>query len=152
MKAHFVRGVITLNKNIDTTLFKHLINASKIIHDQVFKDIKKYGLTYENLMVLECLYHHGPHYIQVLSDKLYIPSGSITYIVNKLEKKSLVRREIQSDNKRYCKVFITDEGEALFTKVDAIYTDNIELSFSNLSTNRKKEINTALKQICQKEE
>src|SRR5699024_11835582 len=98
-------------KNIDTTLFKHLINASKIIHDQVFKDIKKYGLTYENLMVLECLYHHGPHYIQVLSDKLYIPSGSITYIVNKLEKKSLVRREIQSYNKRYCKVFITDEGE-----------------------------------------
>ena len=48
--------------------------------------ILKYGLTYENLMMK---FISPWSNTQVLSDKLYIPSGSITHIVNKLEKKSL---------------------------------------------------------------
>ena len=57
----------------DLHLYKSLITASKILNDKARTHIKDQGLTFENLLVIECLFEHGPHYIQTLSEKL--PDG-----------------------------------------------------------------------------
>ena len=72
---------------IDLRLFRVWLKASKTIFDRVVKDIEKHGISPENFMILELLYNKGPHTIQKISEKLTIPSGSITYVVDKLEKR-----------------------------------------------------------------
>ena len=131
---------------IDLKLFRVWMKATKTLIDNVTKDITGHGLTIENFMVLELLYNKGPHYIQEISEKLMIPSGSITYVVNKLEKKELVKRELDEGNKRYCRVLLTDNGEVLF---DEIFPKHVEMLVENLASldDRQKEQLTELLKI-----
>lgn len=131
----------------DLHLYKSLMTASKILNDKARIHIKNQGLTFENLLVIECLFEHGPHYIQTLSEKLMIPSGSITYIVNKLEKKGLVRREIQADNKRFCKAILTDEGQSVFNEIHPVYTKDISEAFAHFSDSEKSALEELLNNI-----
>lgn len=139
---------IVSDQERDLQLYKSLMTASKILNDKARTNIKSHGLTFENLLVIERLYKHGPHYIQTLSDKLMIPSGSITYIVNKLEKKGIVRREIQTDNKRFCKAILTDEGQTLFTEIHPTYTNDISDTLSQFDDKAKTDLKNLLDSLC----
>ncbi len=131
---------------IDLKLFRTWMKTTKALTDNAKKDIASHGLTIENFMVLELLYNKGPHYIQEISDKLMVPSGSITYVVNKLEKKELVKRELDEVNKRYCRVLLTENGQAMF---DEIFPKHLEMIMENLASldNRQKEQLTELLKI-----
>src|SRR5699024_1713160 len=103
--------------------------------------------TSENFMVLELLYNKGPHYIQVISEKLKIPSGSITYVVNRLEEKELVKKIQDKNNKRYWKVVLTEKGEKLFNEIFPKHVQVIEKNFHPLSVEQKDELANLLKTV-----
>lgn len=73
---------------LDLRLFRIWMKASKVLTDSIRKDIERYDINPEHFMILELLYNQGPHPVQI-SETFSIPSGSITYVVDKLEKKSL---------------------------------------------------------------
>ncbi|WP_156291886.1 MarR family winged helix-turn-helix transcriptional regulator [Oceanobacillus salinisoli] len=131
----------------DLRLFRIWLKATKSIFDNVIEDIKSHGLTAENFMVLELLYNKGPQYIQTISEKLMIPSGSITYVVNKLEKKELLKKEQDQSNRRYWKVIITEKGEELFNEIFPIHVEVIVKNLSSLSENQKEELAGLLKTV-----
>lgn len=64
-----------------------LMRASQSVQDVLRKDIKVYGLNTTEFAVLELLYHKGDQPIQHIGKKILLSSGSITYVVDKLEKK-----------------------------------------------------------------
>jgi MarR family transcriptional regulator, 2-MHQ and catechol-resistance regulon repressor len=128
-------------------LFRTWLKATKTLFDNVTKDITSHGLTIENFMVLELLYNKGPQYIQVISEKLMIPSGSITYVVNKLEKKELAKREIEEENKRYCKVVLTEKGESLFNEIFPKHVEMIVKNLEVLDDSQKEQLRTLLKTV-----
>ncbi|MBE5103381.1 MarR family winged helix-turn-helix transcriptional regulator [Priestia aryabhattai] len=129
----------------DLRVFRIWLKATKTVFDNVLEDVKGYGLTPDNFMVLELLYNKGPQYIQTISEKLMIPSGSITYVVNKLEKKELVRKEQESNNRRYWKVTITEKGEALFNEIFPQHAETIGKQLSSLNENQKEQLAELLK-------
>ncbi|SER94048.1 MarR family transcriptional regulator, 2-MHQ and catechol-resistance regulon repressor [Gracilibacillus ureilyticus] len=131
----------------DLKLFRIWLKATKTLYDNVTKDITSHGLTIENFMTLELLYNKGPQYIQVISEKLMIPSGSITYVVNKLEKKELAMREINNENKRYCKVVLTEKGEALFNEIFPKHVGMIVKNLEVLDNEQKEQLTTLLKTV-----
>lgn len=128
-------------------LFRTWLKATKTIYDNVLKDIRSHGLTAENFMVLELLYNKGPQYIQVISEKLMIPSGSITYVVNRLEKLELAKRVIDEENKRYCKVMLTAEGEALFNEIFPKHVEVIVQNLEVLDDGQKEQLTALLKTV-----
>lgn len=131
----------------DLRLFRIWLKSTKTVFDNVIDDIKGYGLTSENFMVLELLYNKGPHYIQTICDKLMIASGSITYVVNKLEKKELVTRKQDQDNRRYWKVELTEKGEALFNEIFPQHVKTIEKNLASLADDEKEQLADLLKKV-----
>jgi MarR family 2-MHQ and catechol resistance regulon transcriptional repressor len=93
------------------------MRASKAITENILKDIESHNLSRENFMILELLYSKGPHPVQKISETFSIPSGSITYVVDKLEKKGFVERKPNPNDRRASNVAITEEGRALFDKI-----------------------------------
>ena len=128
-------------------LFRTWLKATKTLYDNVTKDITSHGLTIENFMVLELLYNKGPQFIQDISEKLMIPSGSITYVVNKLEKKELAKREINDENKRYCKVVLTKKGEDLFNEIFPKHVEMIVQNLEVLDDSKKEQLTALLKTV-----
>jgi MarR family 2-MHQ and catechol resistance regulon transcriptional repressor len=73
--------------HLDLRLFRVWTKASKAVEDNLRKDIESHSNSKGNFMVLELLYSKGPQPVQKISETFAIPSGSITYVVDKLEKK-----------------------------------------------------------------
>ena len=98
-------------------LFIVLSKAYRSLMDRAVKDIKQYGLTASEFSVLEVLYHKGYVPLQQIGEKVLITSGSITYNVDKLEKRGLLRRVPSEDDRRVIYAELTDEGTALFDDI-----------------------------------
>ncbi len=128
------------NQNdLDLRLFRIWLKASKAVVINIQKDIESHKINSENFMILELLYSKGPHPVQKISEVFSIPSGSITYVVDKLEKKGLVERQPNPNDRRASNVVLTKEGRALF---DEIFPKHVATISENLSfiSNEDKEI------------
>lgn len=129
----------------DLHLFRIWLKAGKTINNRIIDDLKRYGLAADNFSVLELLYNKGPQHVQPMCDKLVIPSGSITYVVNKLEEKGLVRKVQDEDNRRYWKVSLTQEGEGLFDEIFPQHVETIQAILDPLTEEQKEELGKLLK-------
>ncbi len=67
--------------------------------------------------VLEFLYHKGPQPVQQIAAKILVTSGTITYVIDKLQKKGYVLRKRCDEDKRIYYVFITDTGTQLMDDI-----------------------------------
>ncbi|PQP81635.1 MarR family transcriptional regulator [Paenibacillus sp. PCH8] len=132
---------------IDLRLFRVWVKASKAVFDEVVKDIERYGISNENFMVLELLYNKGPHTVQSISEKFSIPSGSITYVVDKLEKKELVKREPSPTDRRSSIVVITDQGQNVFKEIFPQHVEVISKNLSSITNEEKIQLTDLLKKL-----
>lgn len=114
--------------------------------------VKKYhtylseiDLTYTQYITLMVLWSEGQSYVKDLGEKLYLDSGTLTPVINALEKKGLVIKERSETDRRDVLVTLTDKGEQL--KEKAV---NIPLNVSNcipLEKGDAKELYRILKSI-----
>ncbi len=133
--------------NIDLKLFRVWMKATKAIGDNIQKDIANHKISIENFMILELLYSKGPHPVQKISEILSIPSGSITYVVDKLEKKALVERQPIPNDRRASNVVLTAEGKKQFDEIFPKHVATISQNFSFISNDEKQQLIDLLKTI-----
>lgn len=114
-------------------LFIVLSRASKVIEEEAHKLIEKYGLNPTEFGVLELIYHRGPQPIQKIGQKILLRSGSMTYVVNKLEERGLLKRAICEKDKRITYISITEKGAMLIESIFPEHAENIESIMSGLS-------------------
>jgi MarR family 2-MHQ and catechol resistance regulon transcriptional repressor len=67
--------------------------------------------------VLETLYHLGPLCQGEISAKLLKSTGNITLVLDNLEKRGLVKRVRDQQDRRMVKIFLTPEGEVLIQHI-----------------------------------
>jgi len=75
------------DESLSLKLLVILSRELQSITKRIEKDIKIYGLNPTEFAVLKLLYSKGDQPIQKLEDKTLLASSSITYVVNRLEKK-----------------------------------------------------------------
>jgi MarR family 2-MHQ and catechol resistance regulon transcriptional repressor len=121
---------------LDLRLFRIWMKASKTVFDNIRKDIDRYETNPEHFVILELLYNKGPHPVQKISEIFSIPSGSITYVVDKLEKNGYVERQPSPTDRRASNVVLTEKGKTLF---DEIFPKHVETISQNLSFVSKEE-------------
>lgn len=136
------------NQNdLDLRLFRIWLKASKAVVTNIQKDIESHKINSENFMILELLYSKGPHPVQKISEVFSIPSGSITYVVDKLEKKGLVERQPNPNDRRASNVVLTTEGRALFDEIFPKHVATISENLSFISNEEKVLLVDLLKKI-----
>ncbi|WP_249871535.1 MarR family winged helix-turn-helix transcriptional regulator [Oceanobacillus saliphilus] len=115
------------DSDLSLKLFVVLTRAVESIEKKLADSIKGYGMNLTEFGVLELLYHKGDQPIQKIGEKILIASSSITYVVDKLEKKKYVKRVACPTDRRITFAAITDEGKELmvevFPKHQAIMTE-----------------------------
>ena len=91
--------------------------ASRSIETHLREQVESHGLSYTEFGVLEVLLHRGPLPIGEIGDRILLTSGSMTYVINKLEKRELIfRRECASD-RRVIYAELTRAGKDLIRRV-----------------------------------
>jgi len=94
-----------------------LNRALRSIEKPLTRQVENHGLGLTEFAVLEALYHKGTLPIGALGSIILRTSGSMTYIINKLEKKGLLRRKGCDEDARITYAQLTDEGRMLMDRV-----------------------------------
>ncbi|WP_018932016.1 MarR family winged helix-turn-helix transcriptional regulator [Gracilibacillus lacisalsi] len=128
-------------------LFVVLSKAYRAVADQVAKDIRSHGLNTTDFGVLELLYHQGEQPLQKIGDKILLASGSITYVVDKLEKKGLVKRTPCPSDRRITYASITEKGQQLLNDIFPEHWKQIEVITAGLDEEEKVEAIRLLKKL-----
>ncbi|MFW2945917.1 MarR family winged helix-turn-helix transcriptional regulator [Bacillus velezensis] len=114
-------------------LFIVLSRAYRSINDHMNKHIHKHGLNPTEFAVLELLYHKGNQPLQQIGDKILLASGSITYVVDKLEKKELLIRKASPTDRRVTFAQISEKGIRLLDDILPDHAEEIKEMISVLS-------------------
>ena len=126
--------------------FIKLMRAADSVSARLSGDTAGHGLTGSQLGVLEALYHLGPLCQRDLGAKLLSSSGNITLVVDNLEKRALVRRERQTEDRRFILVHLTDEGRGLIARVFPRHAARITEEMSVLTPAEQEELG----RLCRK--
>jgi Transcriptional regulators len=96
-------------------------------------DIARHGVTLTEFGILEVLYHKGPLLLGEIQRKVLVTSGGITYLVDRLEAKGLVRREECPTDRRARYAVLTAEGESLISGIFPDHAATLARAMSGLS-------------------
>jgi MarR family transcriptional regulator, 2-MHQ and catechol-resistance regulon repressor len=128
-------------------LFVVLSKAYKTIMDRAIKDMKQHGMSPSEFTVLEVLYNKGRFPLQQIGDKILVTSGSVTYNIDKLEKKGLLKRVPCEEDRRVIYAEITEAGTELFDRIFPNHAKMVDTVMSSLSLNEKLEAAQLLKKL-----
>lgn len=134
-------------REIDLKLFVVLSRAYRAILDHVKKDIKSHGLNPTEFAVLELLYHKGPQPLQQIGEKILITSGSITYVVDKLEQKKYLMRKPCGKDRRIIYGTITEEGTKFMDEIFPSHHARIQQLMHGLDDEEKEQAIQLLKKL-----
>ncbi|MEK3935280.1 MarR family transcriptional regulator [Sporosarcina sp. FSL W7-1349] len=125
-----------MNTEIERALKLYVVlsRSSKVISEEANKTIEKHGLNPTEFAVLELLHHRGRQPIQKIGQKILLRSGSMTYVVDKLEKKGLLQRIFCEEDKRITYMSITKDGVELIESIFPEHAENIRSIMSGLTT------------------
>ncbi|WP_442599287.1 MarR family winged helix-turn-helix transcriptional regulator [Neobacillus sp. D3-1R] len=128
-------------------LFIVLSRAYKAINEQVNKLIQSKGLNPTEFAVLELLYHKGDQPLQQIGGKILLASGSITYVVDKLEEKGLLTRVACPKDRRVTYAQITEEGKKFIGDMFPDHEQRIHDLMSSLTADEKETAIELLKKL-----
>lgn len=122
-------------------LYIVLSRANKAINEVTNQFFQQNGVNPTEFAVLELLYHKGRQPLQKIGNKILLASGSITYVVDKLEDRGFLRRAYCPTDRRVTYAEITDEGKAF---MDKIFPEHEKHLHELLSVLTKEEKETAI--------
>lgn len=137
------------SKEIEESLkfFIVLSRAHRAFNDVVNKNISTFKLNPTEFAVLELLYHKGDQPLQQIGGKILLASGSITYVVDKLEQKGLLARRACPKDRRVTYAQITDKGKQLIEEIFPPHEERINEIVSVLTSEEKNVVTELLKKV-----
>ncbi|MCY6490645.1 MarR family winged helix-turn-helix transcriptional regulator [Leptolyngbya sp. GGD] len=109
--------------------------------------IRETGLTPPQFDVICTLGNTSGMFMNQLAEKTLVTKGTLTGIVDRLEQKGLVRREVPPENRRCFLIVLTPEGEQLFEQIFPQHTLYLKERFDRLNPTELKEIQAALSRL-----
>ncbi|MEQ6856609.1 MarR family transcriptional regulator [Lysinibacillus capsici] len=133
------------NRNLKA--FTVLFRAYQTIQDATKRDLLQFDLNQTEFSVLEFLYHHGEQPVQMIGKKILIASSSITYVIDKLEKKGYVYRKACPRDRRVTYVLLTLEGQVLMEEIFPKHEQKINEIFEVLEAQELDNMILSLKKV-----
>lgn len=131
--------------------FVKLLRATETVSAKVHSHLAGAKLTTSQFGVLEALYHLGPMCQRDIAKKILKSTGNLTTVIDNLEKRNLVRRERNEDDRRYFNVVLTEKGEKIMKKIFPDHASRILQAMDNLTEREQKQFGILCKKIAGKE-
>ncbi len=128
-------------------LFVVLSRAHRSIVEHAQRDIQRHQLNLTEFAVLELLYHKGPRPLQQIGGKILLTSGSITYVIDKLQEKGYLARKPCEQDRRVTYAHITESGRRLLDQIFPMHIEAIERALSGLDNSEKEQAVQLLKKL-----
>lgn len=135
------------SKAVGLKLWVVLARAFAALEQRATEDVARHGLTLAEFAVLEALYHKGPLLLGEVQRKVLVSSGGVTYLVDRLEERALVRRKLCPEDRRARYAELTESGVQLMDRIFPEHAACIRDAVSVLSAADQKEAIRLLKSI-----
>lgn len=127
-----------------------LMKASKSVQELITTDIASYGMRTSDFVIMETLYHKGRQTIRQIAEAVLIKTGSITYVIDKLEDKGWLTRSDCKEDRRVVYIELTDEGKRVMDSIFPKHQLVIEDIFSELTEQEHDVLIDLLKRVGKK--
>ena len=128
-------------------LFIVLSRAHKALHECTNQFFQSNGLNPTEFAVLELLFHKGRQPLQKIGNKILLASGSITYVIDKLEKRGYIHRVNCPSDRRVTFAEITPEGEEFMGKLFPEHEKQLHEIMNVLNPEEKEQAILLLKKL-----
>jgi MarR family 2-MHQ and catechol resistance regulon transcriptional repressor len=99
------------NKDSRIKAFTVFIKSSQSVQKLIKQDFLKKDINLNEYAIMELLYHRGDQPIQSIGKRILMGGGSITYVIDKLEKKGFLIRKPSTEDRRKIYACITEKGK-----------------------------------------
>jgi DNA-binding MarR family transcriptional regulator len=131
-------------------LFLALLKAADALGQQAEQLIKSSGLTGTQYNVLRILRGAQPAGLacRAIGDRMISHDPDMTRLLDRMEKRGLIRRERQKDDRRVVKTHITSQGLELLKPLDQPMRELHKRQFRHMPAKRVKNLVELLEQFC----
>lgn len=135
--------------DLTNSLGFNLINTSISIKDELRKRFiaEGYDVTPDQFAVLIKLWKKDGVSQKELCDKTLKTKSNITRILDSMEKRDLLSRQVNKEDRRIFNIYLTNKGKNLRTILLPIAISTHQKIFQNLSDNDKKNLQKILEMI-----
>ncbi len=123
-----------------------LMRASEKVTARIHRHLAGVGLTVTQFGVLEAVYSLGPLSQRDIARKILKSSGNITLVIDKLEKRGLVKRHRVKEDRRSYAVDLTAVGRRLIAGIFPRHAAGVAEEMKALSRAEQEE----LSRLCRK--
>jgi MarR family transcriptional regulator, 2-MHQ and catechol-resistance regulon repressor len=109
--------------------------------------VRQLGLTPSQFDVIATLGNTAGMNMRELAEKTLVTKGTLTGIIDRLEDKKLVRREVPEENRRSFTIVLTPKGEEVFEEVFPVHIDHLKERFDRLAHQDLEELRLLLKKL-----
>jgi MarR family 2-MHQ and catechol resistance regulon transcriptional repressor len=130
--------------------FIKLVRATETVSNRIHRHLAETDLTVSQFGVLEALFHLGPLYQRDLAEKLLKSGGNMTLVIDNLEKRELVKREREVDDRRCIKVCLTQKGHQLISQIFPSHVAAVVNEIGILTPDEQKELGRLCRKVGKK--
>lgn len=115
-----------------------LTTAQRRIFQELSTRLEPYDVTPVQYGVLYCLWETDIHTPREIADKLQLENSTISGVLDRMEKKELIERQVSRKDRRYIEVVLTEKGEKLKNDVLATveqFNEDVMSAFSKENQN-----------------
>ncbi len=126
----------------DSSLHIVIGKASRLMSNRLGKNLSEFNVTSEQWSVLASLWKNDGQTQQELADAANKNKASITHLIDNLEKRNLVYRQSDEDDRRNNFILLTEEGKNLKESLSKIVKKTTKEITSGID---KKDLKTSKK-------
>ncbi len=124
-----------------------LMKAHESLRRHAERHIHSLGIGFSDFAVLEVVFHKGPTPVNEIGSLVRLTSGSITAAVDRLEKKGLVERRNDPEDRRARVVHLTEAGRKLISCAFADHEAAMERATAALTPEERWQAADLLKKL-----
>lgn len=136
-----------MNYNMNESIGFIISRTHAKMRNNLFQRLKNYDVTSEQWVILNKLWEKDGVPQKDLSALSYKDQPNTTRILDKLENKGYIRRELSSKDRRSFLVYLTDEGRILQQKLLPIAAVSLEKAMAGFSEEETEALKEMLRRI-----
>jgi DNA-binding MarR family transcriptional regulator len=109
------RNQLIMAQSLDQVINYLIYRSARILRNKFQRDMQTAGLemTQEQYFILFKLWHRDGQYQAELSDEIFSDAPNITRILDGMERRRMIERRGDPDDRRKCRIFLAEEGRRI---------------------------------------
>ena len=124
---------------MDDSLHYLIMANQMLVQKALLYKLKDTGLTIGQPKILDYLSRHNGSNQKEIARACFLEAGSLTTILNKMEEKGLIRRQLLNGNRRSFHIFMTESGKKNQKLVEEAFKKIEKTALNGISEEEQKQ-------------